>query len=267
MNDSPLQAIQASLPAEYSILEPIDRGGQGTVFRGHYAATPVAIKVFRPDADLRRIERELQLLTQLDCPHLVKIVAHHHITLHGQSTTVVAYELLGAGDLRTIEHPADLETICDVGEQISIAIDLLWKSRIVHRDIKPANIVRANDGRFVLVDFGLARHLDLSSITAPFAAPGTPGYMSPEQAMGRKHLTVHSDIFSLGITLYELATRQHPFRRQQHLIGKQAPRDIALLRPDLPHTLAHLITRMLSPSPADRPFRDIAHQFHHIRED
>jgi serine/threonine protein kinase len=103
------------------------------------------------------------------------------------------------------------------------------------------------------VDVGLARHIDRSDITALGGAPGTPGYKSPEQARGRRHLTVHSDWFSLGITLYHVATKCHPFNGQQHNIGVTNPVPMQDHRRNLPESFCRLVHDMLSIVPAKRP--------------
>ena len=147
----------------------------------------------------------------------------------------------------------DKRTIVGIGLNVATAVERLWAKRIVHRDIKPANIVKAATDRFVLVDVGLARHLDRSALTAPGAAPCTPGYASPEQALGRRNLTINSDVFSLGVTLYEIGTGIHPFNRAQNLVGVISPRPIQLIRRDLDGPLAALISQMMAVSPAARP--------------
>jgi len=252
-----LATLREALPPEYSVEDYIDGGGQGAVFRATLNGERIALKVFRPDADLRRLQRELSLLSEIDCPNLVKILNAAQIDVGGFRTTVVAYEYLDGGDLRRLitgnGPPLDANTIIDVGCQASSAIEALWKRRIVHRDVKPANIVRAGDDRYVLVDVGLARHLDLSDITAPGGAPGTQGYKSPEQAKGRRSLTINSDVFSLGVTLYELAARHHPFNRAQHMVGTTSPPPLQQIRADFPEPLCRTIHQMMAIVPSERP--------------
>jgi serine/threonine protein kinase len=262
--DDLLVALRASLPPGYTIDGYLDRGGQGSVYSGTLAGENVAVKVFELGADRRRIDRELDLLQKMDCPYLVTVRGTADVLISGTQFSIVAYELLPGGDLRQFVQPSspnlDWAAIVRIGKQVSTAITALWRERIVHRDIKPANIVRADDDRFVLVDVGLARHIDRSALTAIGVAPGTSGYMSPEQARGRKNLTIQSDVFSLGITLYEIAAKRHPFNRTQYLIGNIAPQPLNQSRADLPDNLARLIHQMLSPVPHQRP-HDIRHRF------
>jgi len=189
------------------------------------------------------------------------------VVLNGATCSVVAYEYLPGGDLR--KHltgnavPLTKQKILEIGQDVASAVEVLWLNRIVHRDIKPANIV---DGatNFVLVDVGCARHVDRSNLTLVGHVAGTPGYMSPEQARGRRNLTIHSDIFSFGVTLYELAACRHPFQQNQALIGFMSPAPLSSVRPDLPQVLTGLIDQMLSVVAAQRP-SNLAFRFNQLK--
>jgi eukaryotic-like serine/threonine-protein kinase len=264
----PLDQLRAALPSGWHIERTIRGGGQGVVCLGKLNGEQVAIKVFSLATDTRRIDRELDCLTGIDCPHLVKVKGRTNINIAGVSAAVVAYEYLPGGDLRQrlISSPIQPQerAILDIGMQIGIAVQELWRKRIVHRDIKPDNIVLASEDRYVLVDLGIARLLDRSNLTGPWAIPGTPGYMSPEQARGRRDLTIHSDVFSLGITLYELASRTHPFGSDQNRIGAQNASPLGGLRPDLSEPLVRTIQQMMEVIPGRRP-NDPAERFQRLR--
>ncbi len=253
----PLDQLRRALPADYRVDEYLDRGGQGYVFKGAFRGAPAAIKLFTSTASAARLARELDLLSRVRCRSLVTVLGHGIITFQGVPTSLVAYELHPGGDLRRFldptAPPVGFATLQSVGLAIGEAIEALWGQRIVHRDIKPANVVRASDGRFVVVDVGLARHVDRSDLTRPGAAPGTEGYKSPEQAAGRRALTIHSDVFSTGITLYELAACAHPFQRLQVNIGVVPPPDLRAVRGDLPVAFCELVRQAMSLRPADRP--------------
>lgn len=266
MADITLDKLRAVLPTGVSVSAPLagGQGGQGTVFRGSCNGTDAAIKVFKTDADTRRIDREIELLSTLNCPHVVRLLHHLGAVIDTEPVRVLAYELHTGGDLNQHLRPGaatvTAEEVLRIGAQVATAIDTLWSKRIVHRDIKPANIVRASDGRYVLVDVGFARHLDRSDITIPGGAPGTRGFRSPEQARGRRSLTLNSDVFSLGVTLYVLATKFHPFGAQDFVVPR--PIDLGPLnaRNDLPPGAAALIGQMLDYTPAKRP-SDLAARF------
>lgn len=256
MADPTIDRLRSVLPTGVTVSGPLGGGGQGTVFRGVCDGTNAAVKVFKPNADTRRVDREIELLSELTCPYVVRLLRHLSATLDNDPVRILAYELHDGGDLN--QHllqaaPAvSPSALIKIGTEVATAINTLWSKRIVHRDIKPANIVRAADGRYVLVDVGFARHLDRSDLTIG-GAPGTPGFRSPEQARGRKALTIHSDVFSLGVTLYALASKAHPFGGRD--LGMPVPVNLAPLtaRGDLPAGFVKIVEQMLDFTPAKRP--------------
>jgi len=153
--------------------------------------------------------------------------------------------------------PLEEKLVIQICCRISQAIDELWNLRIVHRDIKPGNILVGELNTVYLIDLGVAKHLDKETVTTEGYTLGTPGYMSPEQAIGRKGLTLKSDMFSLGIVLYEALTGLHPFNNNQYLIGRINPRrlgDIKKVRPEL----IEVIENMLALHPTERPSSGIS---------
>ena len=250
--------MRQALPARYSVDGALGAGGQGSVFRGTVDGVPAALKLFTVVDDPRRVQREIDVLREVNCASLVKVLAAEQLRITGTDVTLVAYELHTGGDLTGLlgqGSPALREQeLAKVGGDIGAAVDVLWAKRIVHRDIKPANIVRSATGSCVLVDVGLARHLDRSGVTGAGFAVGTPGYMSPEQARGRRDLTIHSDAFSLGVTLYELAAKGHPFGRDQGRIARGVqPAPLGALRRDLSAAFCRAVHQMMSPLSAARP--------------
>lgn len=256
MADPTIDRLRSVLPAGVTVSAPLGGGGQGTVFRGTCYGANAAVKVFKTDADSRRVDREIDLLSQLTCQHVVRLLRHITATLDNDPVRILVYELHEGGDLHQhlVQGAASVpaQELVKIGTQVATGIDTLWSKRIVHRDIKPANIVRASDGRYVLVDAGFARHLDRSDLTIG-GAPGTQGFRSPEQARGRKALTIHSDVFSLGITLYTLASKAHPFG------GRDLPAPVPInmtpltARGDLPAGFVKIVEQMLDFTPARRP--------------
>ncbi len=246
--------IRPILPSNYQIERPISAGGQGAVFLGKRNGTEVALKLFTT-FEIERLEREIDLLQKDPCPYLVKLIDVHILDLEGTPIPMLVYEYIEGEDLRPLIKAPDIvdqSLLIIIGEHISNAMEHLWSKRVVHRDIKPGNIIQAVDGRFILVDVGFAQHLDLATITAG-GQPGTPGYKSPEQCGGRKRLTIHSDIFSLGVTLFEVAAKKHPWDHNQLFTGRTQPRKLSELRPDLYPELRKLIHNMMHPHPGLRP--------------
>lgn len=256
--------LRAVLPPHVSIATSLAAGGQGTVFRGECRGKPAAVKVFSAATDVRRVDRECSLLSGLSCPHVVRLIEHFDVKIDADSLRIVVYEYHPGGDLSALlaprSPPVSESLLLKIGQEVGAGITTLWNSRIVHRDIKPANIVKAADGRCLLVDVGLARHLELSDLTAAGGAPGTRGFRSPEQALGRRSLTINSDVYSLGMTMYVFAAKKHPFGGMD--IFASTPIDFAPMtaaRP-LSKALVALIKQMLEFSPAKRP-SDIVAKF------
>ena len=249
--------LASSLPNGYAIDRQLGKGGQGTVYRGMKdSAVPVALKIFH-SPDIERLNREILLLQSVKCDFVVRLLDYFTLEWSGTTVYVLVYELIDNGDLRVgISNGAKMQSdeLLILGEQIGQAIEALWEKRIVHRDIKPENIIRASDGRFVLVDVGFAQHLDLATITPSVGQPGTNGYRSPEQCGNRKRLTIHSDVFSLGVTIFEVATGKHPWGGNQALVGRIPIREsLRSLRLDLDAKVEFLIYQMLDSIPSRRP--------------
>ncbi|MEZ6244296.1 MAG: serine/threonine-protein kinase [Phycisphaerales bacterium] len=257
MSDGLIDHIRPHLSAGLEVEGPLgSAGGQGAVLKGKFNGAPAAIKVFRPETDHRRVDREIELLSNLACPRVVKLLHAETLEIEGESLRVLAYELHTGGDLtRHLANTAPPLTpveLVKIGHEVGIAVEELWKRKIVHRDIKPANIVEGNDGGCVLVDVGLARHVDRSNITLG-GAPGTRGFRSPEQARGRKSLTIHSDAWSLGVTLFILAAKRHPFGNQDVVNPTTVNMTPLRARGDLDPLLIDTIQQMLSFVPSRRP--------------
>jgi serine/threonine protein kinase len=252
-----LDLIRSSLPAEYSLGRQLGSGGQGAVFFGEKGGKPVALKLF-DGAQLERIKREIDLLNSVKCDYLVRLLDFHVLepkpSVH---VPMAVYEFIDGGDLRAVIKSKDVITetaLTDIGRQIGEAVQALWSQRIVHRDIKPDNIVfDASRKRYVLVDVGVAQHLNLTTITGAAGQPGTNGYRSPEQCGGRRRLTIHSDVFSLGVSLFEVATKDHPWDRNQSVMGRVRPKQILDHRKNLERRMALLIHQMMSYRPSSRP--------------
>lgn len=260
----PIDRLKKSLPQNYQLLGFIGGGGQGKVFRGLRDGTPIAIKIFT-SPDQERLKREIDLLSCISCDYLVKMKDYRVLDIDGCPAHMVAYELIEGEDLSVIFGRNVIlaaEQITKIGHNIGVAVECIWAKRIVHRDVKPANIIASADGRYVLVDIGFAQHLDLSTITMG-GHPGTNGYRSPEQAAGRRHLTIHSDIFSLGVTIFELAAQSHPWDRRQPTGRDTLQKQLDIFRPDLDRRLTDLIHDMMQVRPSRRPLT-ISSRFQNI---
>jgi serine/threonine protein kinase len=254
---------------KYEIKSLLGRGGMAEVYR---ALNPdlnqdVAIKVLHPhiidsDAAITRFRQEAQAIAALSHPNIIRVFDFD--TANGVYYMVM--ELIDGPTLHSIMSdypkgmPLDLAT--GIFRQLADAVAYAHERGTIHRDIKPGNVLMADGTRPVLTDFGLARIVGGERLTASGMSSGTPAYMSPEQASGGE-ISGESDIYSLGIMLYEMVTGNVPFKGDsfatvllQHL--QQLPPRPSESIPDLDPRVEHVILRALEKDPADR--------FHSARE-
>jgi serine/threonine protein kinase len=236
----------------------VGQGGMGRVYSAHDPELnrEVALKVIAQKADAsssERFIREAQAASALNHPNIVTV----YEVIRSGPTLAIAMELVTGTSVRTVcgtVQPAG--KVAFWGRQIAQALAAAHARGIVHRDIKPENLMLRLDGYIKVLDFGLARQVGAER-TDDEIALGTVGYMSPEEVMQRP-ITAASDIFSLGIVLYELASGTNPFRADSagattRLIqGMDAPPLPANSRA-IPPELDRLLRAMLSKSAADRP--------------
>ena len=242
----------ANIFPQYDGFEPIEEGGQGSVFKAQNSiGLNVALKVFFPEQLRIRAEMEVQKLLELNSPYLARLVDYGPINVRGLESYFCATVYEEGEDLRKFllrEGVLSEKEVVKLIIQIGCAIDQLWKVRVVHCDVKPANILIGTDGLFRLIDLGIAKHLDAQTITQFGIILGTLGYMAPEQMMGRKNLTLRADLFSLGVVAYEALTGHHPFGGNQLTIlqGKDAPSrpsDIVQVSNELENVIMAMIRR------------------------
>ena len=249
---------------KYDINELLGKGATGTVYhaRDTFSGNIVALKVIEPevfrDPEFGTMYRaqflnEASLAGKLKHPHIVTI----YDAVVQEDSGHIAMELVTGGDLSRHVTPATLLPIADVlqiGFKCCGALDYAFKEGIVHRDIKPANIMIASGTDVKIADFGAA--LLRKSQAVQTSAMGSPYYMSPEQIEG-KTLTLHSDMYSLGVSLYELLTGSRPFTGAtiEELLGKilrDDPAPPSSLRADLPRDIDRIILLALGKKPEHR---------------
>jgi eukaryotic-like serine/threonine-protein kinase len=204
------------LPSEILLDQQLPAGGQGIVYRGEYTGSQAAIKIYFPGQVIQRVEREIEALQMLESEFIVKLLYESKIDILNNELMLVVTELI-PGDPLNIKIGEDFvdSEIAEISFGIASAIDEMWKYRIVHRDIKPSNILLKPNGSSVLIDLGIARHIDKTTLTAMGLTWGTFGYMSPEQTKSVKQLTCKSDMYSLGVVISELLLGRHPTNGDQ----------------------------------------------------
>jgi serine/threonine-protein kinase len=248
----------------YQIIEQLGRGGMATVYKAYHAALDryVAIKVLHPafkgDANFfERFQREAQIVARLNHPHIVPVYdfAEHE----GTPYLVMRYiegETLKA---RLDDDPLPPDQAMRYLRPVAAALSYAHEQGVLHRDIKPSNVIIDHEGQVYLADFGLARiaHAGDSTLSRD-AMIGTPQYISPEQAKGETGtLDARTDIYSLGVMLFEMLTGRVPFQADtpyavvhDHIFTPLPPP--TSLNPDLPQAVERVLLKALAKEPEDR---------------
>ncbi|MCA9894774.1 MAG: serine/threonine protein kinase, partial [Anaerolineae bacterium] len=243
----------------YELQQEIGRGGMATVYSGRQLSMNrmVAIKVlprhFLHDPGfLERFEREVEVISKLEHPHILPIYDYGET----EGVPYIAMRYLGGGSMADLIRRGvpELKDIVQPMRQVAEALDYAHQRGIIHRDLKPGNIMLDESGNAYLSDFGIARVMG-SDLTGS-AIIGTPAYMSPEQAHGAP-IDARSDIYSLGIVLFELITGHEPYHAETPMglllmhINEPIP-PLTKFRDDVPPSLQHVVERATAKDPDQR---------------
>src|SRR6266540_984322 len=248
----------------YRIINQIGRGGMANVYKAYQPSVDryVAIKVLPTQlAESKefatRFHQEARIIAMLEHPHILPVFDY------GESDGVAYFVMryLEAGTLRDkmeAKRPLPLNEIDRIFTQLAEALSYAHAHGVVHRDLKPANALIDSYGNIFLTDFGIAKLLESASprLTQTDAIMGTPAYISPEQAQGQP-VDQRSDIYSLGIILYEMVTGSVPFVADTPLavLFKHITDPLPLpskVKPDIPESIEKVILKALAKNPQDR---------------
>lgn len=216
-----LTEIRSRFP-EVSAITPLGvSSGQKYVFSGMTGQRKVALKLFKPNTDARRVEREIQAVATLQSNYVPRVFMQGQRVVAGINFFYLVEEFVNGEMLRALlqrQATLALAEVLRLGEVLLRACAEFEQKRIVHRDIKPENLIIDGQGKYWVIDFGICRLLDLESLTASAQRMGlfTAGYAAPEQMRNAKaEIDSRADLYSVGIVLYEALTGSNPY-----LVGK-----------------------------------------------
>lgn len=246
----------------YELLEKIGSGGMAIVYKARcrllnrYVAIKMLRAEFNEDAEfLKRFETEAQAAASLSHPNIVSV---YDVGIHNKLHYIVMEYVEGITlkEYLVQNGPLPIEKIVDFGVQIASALEHAHAKKIIHHDIKPHNIMLTEEGLLKVTDFGLARAVSASTTIAGVGAIGSVHYASPEQARGG-FTDEKSDIYSLGVTMYEMTTGRVPFDGEtpvsvaiKHL--QKEPTPPSAIAPDVPASLESVILKTMEKEPAKR---------------
>jgi serine/threonine protein kinase len=270
-DDTAVPKVKLGTFGDYELLQEIGRGGMSVVYKARQLSLNrlVAVKMIRADrlsteADLRRFHHEAETVAKLDHPGTVPIYEVGQWNAEGLDAPILYFsmKLLEGGDLsalcRTAPEDVDQRRVAQILTTAARALHHAHEHGILHRDLKPSNIMLDRDGQAHVTDFGLALCLERDlSLTQTGAIVGTPGYMSPEQASGRRDLTPATDVYGLGAVLYALLTGRPPFKRDSALdtlfhVKERDPDPPRVWNFDVDRTLEAICLKCLAKEPKQR---------------
>jgi eukaryotic-like serine/threonine-protein kinase len=243
----------------YRVYESIASGGFGSVYIGRDTShnVPVAVKRLHPHLKdqpgfVERFEREASTVRGLIHPNVVRVIDQGRDSQGVPFIVLEWVEGLTVGDWLKRRGPYAPAEAADIACQALEGLQAAWTRRVVHRDVKPANLMVTPTGRVKVMDFGVAKDVDLATLVGTSGIIGTPAYMAPEQLRGMQ-LDTRADVYALGVTLYQMIAGSPPFQGptmadffRQHLQEEPPP------LPGLNPGIAAILDRALAKMPEDR---------------
>lgn len=256
-----LDKLKEALEGQFEGLEVsyLGSGGFAATFRIRDGELDRAVKVLDPEkADQVREEREEIALKEVSSPNVVAYRGTSEVICDGVAHRFLEMDFVEGEQLQaTLESQWPLTNVMKVARGLIDGAAAIWAAGLAHRDLSPKNILLRPDGTPVIVDLGIARHLDLETVTT-LPTPGTPGWMAPEQVGDDpKHGDWRSDQFVIGLVIYRLCTGVNPFRANSRYERWKAPAEQTLrppkaINPELPAPLNELIVQMTARQPFER---------------
>lgn len=259
----------------YRIVRRIAAGGMATIYEAQSNETGdrVALKIphesFRQDRGaLRRFQREARAAMAIRSPNVVRTLSVGRLA---NDMPFMAMEYVDGTTLRDMMYdeagtpqPMDLQATLTIVDQIAAAVSAAHAVSVIHRDIKPDNVLVSFDGPAMtarVFDFGLSRlavEISISRLTAPGITFGTPQYMAPEQARSAGAADERTDVYAMGVIVYEMLSAKFPFAGETPMevwqsITRGEPVALGVHRPDLPEGLSDVVMQALRRDPAQRP--------------
>jgi serine/threonine-protein kinase len=247
----------------YELEELVGTGGMSSVFRAHdkLLDRKVALKVLHEqytedDEYVERFRREARAVARLSHPNIVTVIDRGE----ADGRQFIVFEYVDGENLKAVVNQSgamSVETAVSLAHQIARALAFAHEHGLVHRDVKPQNVLMNGDGRAKVTDFGIARSLDVKhGMTQTGTVLGTSDYIAPEQAQGQQ-VSAQTDVYSLGVVLYELLTGEVPFPGENFVAVamrhiNEAPPSARERRPDVPPRLDAALQRAMAKDPADR---------------
>jgi serine/threonine-protein kinase len=246
----------------YELEELVGAGGMSSVFKAYDTLLErhVALKILHPhftedEQYVERFRREARAVASLSHPNIVTILDRGE----DEGRQFIVFELVEGRTLAEVLHEEGrlpVQHSLEIAIQVARGLGFAHEQGLVHRDVKPQNVILNGDGRAKVTDFGIARSLEVQGVTQSGAVLGTSNYIAPEQASG-KPVDRTTDVYSLGVVLFELLTGEVPFPGEsfvavamQHV--SEPPPSVLEVRPDVPVRVARAVDRALEKDPAER---------------